>query len=120
MTELYNFLDSNLSTDIYWGKVPSTTDFSSGVISFFRLPSIIDDETDISLASYQFSIRHTDILSANNIKDNLIDLLLGYVGDVDTIKQTMFFLQSEGEELYEEDSEVVHIPIIFNLRYVRR
>lgn len=115
-----NWLESNMTetSNIYWGHLPPEIDFSEGAINFYRLPSAMDDSTKTTLASYQFSVRHTDILEAYKIKEELINKLASWYGDFGEYK-VVVFMDSEQGELWEDEDRLVNLPVIFNIKYVR-
>ena len=115
---IYTYLDGEMDTDIYWGQLPADIDFSSGVINFYELPGLADDITWMSNTQYQFSIRHNDIRSAYNIREELIKILLGKTGDIGNYQTQFFFGNTQGE-LYEDEGRIIHLPIITNIRYIR-
>ena len=115
---IYTFLDAELETDVYWGQVPKRTDFSSGVLNFYELPGIADDITWTSNTQYQFSVRHTDILAAYNIREEFLKIVLGKIGFIGTY-QTQWFLVNTLGEIYEDESRLIHLPNIMNVRYIR-
>lgn len=113
-------LDDNITTteNIYWGRLPTDLDYSEGSISFFRLPSMIDDVSGNILASYQLSVRHTDIYSAYLIKEELLDVLTGYYGEIAN-KKVVIFVETDDGELWEDDDRIVHLPITISIKYKR-
>lgn len=118
--DIYNYMKNNmtLTGQIYWGHLPGEVDFSNGVINFFRLPSSIEQNTNTALASYQFSVRHTDLYEAYRVKEELLNLwsrLYGSLGD----KKVVVFVDGEDGELWEDEDRIVHLPVIINFKYVR-
>lgn len=119
-TEIYNYTKTNISstTQIYWGHLPDNVDYEDGTINFFRLPSQMEDRSGTTLAAYQFSVRHTDLYQAYQIKEELIDVWLNYgekLGD----RQVTVFFDSEQGEIWEDNDRIVHLPITLNFKYIR-
>lgn len=118
--EIFNHMKNNMTTtsQIFWGHLPENCDFDSGAINFFRLPSTIEQDSGTTLASYQFSVRHTDIYEAYKIKEELIDTWLRWYGDLGDKKVTVFFDTEDGE-LWEDEDRLVHLPVTINFKYIR-
>lgn len=119
---IYELLEANLTIpSIFEGVASSDTNIDEGSLTFTRLPSVGSDmTTGTSLIEYQFSIRHSDFGMAQDYKEELIDLLLGWSGNLSTdFRSVNFFMQSELGELHEDESQMWHLPLIFNIKYIR-
>lgn len=118
--DINNWLESNITetSNIYWGHLPMDLDYSEGAINFIRLPSSMDDSTTTTLAAYQFSIRHTDIYEAYKIKEELINKFSSWYGDMGD-KKVVVWMDGEQGELWEDEDRLVHLPVIFNIKYIR-
>lgn len=119
-TEIYNWLDPQFDEEIYYGKLPDDIDFSQGCINYLRITGLGDVVTGTSNASYQFSVRHTNISDAYTLKEKLIKIIFDTYGHSLNDYQLVWFLANEGGELYEDNGRIVHLPVVFNVKYVRK
>jgi hypothetical protein len=119
---LYNILsEGNLSIpEIIAGPASAGTDARSGLLSFFQLPgggNNFGDPTAVSL--FQIDIWHSDVYTAEEWKEELINYLIGLSGIWDG-KPIIVNIESDNGVLYEDDNQIAHQILTISLRWVRQ
>ncbi len=107
--------------EIWEGVVAKDINVDGGALTFIRIPSLAsDDITGTSLIQFSFITRHFDLGQAQDYKEELIELLLGWSGNLSTdFKSVNFFMESDLGELQEDDTQIWALPVIFNVKYIR-
>src|SRR6056297_3310518 len=117
---IYDILTSaSLSTSQVWaGTAAGNSKAADGLVSFFQLPGPgADFATGTSNALYQFDCWSKDLYEAESLKDEVIKVLLGRAGIYDG-KVLLFTMNSDDGVLYEQDAEIYHYSVTFNVKYV--
>lgn len=119
---LYDFLEANLTIpEIYESFVEKDVIVDDGALTFQRLPSPASNNiTGTSLNKFQFSIRHSNQGIAQDYRQELVDLLLDWSGDLSTdFRQVVFFMEADLGEVQEDDTQLWVLTDIFNIKYIR-
>lgn len=118
---IYEILDGNLTIPEYWAGVGGgNRSAKSGLLTFFLLPSPpknIHDGTSVS--QYQFDIWHEDIYQAEEYKEELVSYLSGLAGIHDG-KSLIFSMDSDLGGIQEDEGNIWHYPVVFNIKWARR
>ena len=105
---------------IYAGPAASSDSSTAGLLSFFPLPSpgaSFADGTSNSL--YQFDIYADDFYMAEEYKEELVMALLGLAQRDDDFAM-IFTMDSDNGVLFEQDLNLYHYSVVFNIKYIRR
>lgn len=119
---IYDLLDANITIPVIReGFVEESADIREGALTYTRLASPAADMiTGTSLSQYIYSIRHKDLGVAQDYSIDLVDLLLGWSGDLSPdFKKVNFFMESDLGEIMEDDTQLWVISYVFNIKYVR-
>lgn len=115
--DIYEWFAENLDAQLYYATIPSDESFDAPVISFIRLPSLMEQISGTSNAQYQFSVRCRDLDEAERVKEEIIQLI--HQKGRTLFSSGVWFFGSEVGTLVEDEGRIFHCPVILNLKYVR-
>lgn len=118
--DIYDLLlTSDITANIWAGYANQSEEARSGLINFFPVPSIgsVDFASGVSMVTYQFDIWHSDMYSCELLRDELHSFLYGRAENINGTPY--IFIQNSEDTQYEEDSEIWHYILTFNIKTVK-
>lgn len=121
-TALLDRIEATTSAaNLFYGKIDPKTNIrnTDPIVTLQRLPSVsFDWVSRNSITSFQISIRSKSISTARSLAEEIHDSLNGHTGTFQSHAYVVRF-ESDGGEIYEEDGDIVHIPLTYAVRHVR-